>query len=366
MIELLISVVVLAALGGILALLLVVAEAFIANYGECQITINDQRKETVQGGSSLLSSLMSKKIFIPSACGGRGTCAYCKVRVKEGGGPVLPFEEPYLSPKERELGVRLSCQVKVRQDISIEIPEELFNIREYRANVAGILDLTYDIKEVRLALVDPPKIKFRAGQYIQLRAPKYEGNKEETYRAYSMSSPPKQDNMVETVIRLVPNGICTTWVFKYMKEGDEVLLNGPYGEFFLRPTDSKLVFVAGGSGFAPFRAMLLEQGEEINRRGTRFFFGARAVKDLFYMDLMHDLEQKHRNFKFIPALSQPDPADKWEGEQGLITEVLDRHIQDAANTEFYLCGSPGMIDACLKVIHSKGAKDDVIFFDKFA
>jgi Na+-transporting NADH:ubiquinone oxidoreductase subunit F len=366
MAELLLSILVLAALGGVLALLLVIADAVIANYGECRITINQERKETVQGGASLLSSLMSKKIFIPSACGGRGTCAYCKVKVKEGGGPLLPFEEPYLSPKEREQGIRLSCQVKVRSDMAIEIPEELFNIREYRATVDKITDLTYDIKGIRFKLIEPDSIKFRAGQYIQLRAPKYEGNKEDTYRAYSMSSPPREKNVVETVIRLVPNGICTTWVFNHMKEGDEVLMNGPYGEFFLRPTDTRIVFVAGGSGFAPFKAMLLEQGDEINRRGARFFFGARAVKDLFYTDMMKDIEKKLPNFKFLPALSQPDPDDKWEGEQGLITEVLDRHIEDAANTEFYLCGSPGMIDACLKVMHSKGAKDDVIFYDKFA
>jgi Na+-transporting NADH:ubiquinone oxidoreductase subunit F len=364
--ELLLSILVLGALGGVLALLLVIADALLANYGECRITINDQRKETVQGGASLLSSLMSKKIFIPSACGGRGTCAYCKVKVKEGGGPTLPFEEPYLSEEERAQGVRLSCQVKVRNDIAIEIPEELFNIREYRATVEKITDLTYDIKEIRLKLVEPDAIKFRAGQYIQLRTPKYEGNKEEAYRAYSMSSSPLESGVVETIIRLVPNGICTTWVFKHMKEGDEVLLNGPYGEFYLRPTDAKIIFVAGGSGFSPFKSIVLAQPDDLNRRGARFFFGARAVKDLFHTDLMKQCQEKMPNFKFLPALSQPDPDDKWEGEQGLITEVLDRHIESAENTEFYLCGSPGMIDACLKVIHSKGAGDDVIFYDKFA
>lgn len=364
--ELLRSIAILALLGGGLALLLVIADYYFSNYGECTIRINRQRELKVKGGMSLLSTLLTQKIFIPSACGGRGTCAYCKVKVLEGGGSMLPLEEPYMTPEERASSVRLSCQVKVRNDIAIEIPESLFAIREYRATVDRITDLTYDIKEVRFKLIDPPTITFKAGQYIQLRTPEYEGNKEMVYRAYSMSSTPADNGAVETIIRLVPNGICTTWVFRHMKVGDEIFLNGPYGDFRLRPSDAEVIMIAGGSGFSPMKAMILDAPEEMNRRGARFFFGARAIKDLFHLDLMREVQAKYPNIRFIPALSQPDPGDVWEGDRGLITDVLARHVPDASGKEFYLCGSPGMIDACLKVLRGKGASDNAIFYDKFS
>ena len=168
------------------------------------------------------------------------------------------------------------------------------------------------------------------------------------------------------VIRLVPRGICTTWVFEHLNEGDEVEFTGPFGEFYLSETDAEIIFIAGGSGFAPIKAILEGQPDEIDRRGAQFFFGAQAVRDLFYVDLMKEYEEAHPKFKFIPALSSPKPEDNWEGETGLITEVLDRHIEDASGKEFYLCGSPGMIDACLDVLHNKGVSDDDIFYDKFA
>ena len=363
--ELFTSILVLSALGGLLALLLVIAERYIAAYGECTITVNKERELKVEGGGSLLTSLMSRQIFIPSACGGRGTCAYCKVKVLEGGGPMLPIETPYLSPEEREAGVRLSCQVKVRHDLAIEIPEEFFNVLEYRAAVEHIRDLTYDIKELRLKLTEPKSITFKAGQYIQLETPEYEGNREPVYRAYSMSSPPSENGAIELVIRLVPNGICTTWVFKHLHEGDEVSLNGPHGDFHLRDSDRKIVFVAGGSGFAPIKAMIESSPDEINRRGARFFFGAKARRDLFYTDVMRDIQSKYGNIRFIPALSAPDPEDNWDGEKGLITEVMAQHITDGSNTEYYLCGSPGMIDACIKVIKAKEVSEERIFYDKF-
>ncbi len=366
MVELLLSVIVLSLVGGALALLLVISERYLANYGDCVINVNGKRKLTVKGGASLLTSLMGQKIFIPSACGGRGTCAYCKVTVKEGGGPILPVEEPYLTTEERKLGARLSCQVKVRNDIAIEIPEELFNIREYRAVVQRITDLTYDTKELRLKLLEPESISFKAGQYVQLETPVYEGNKEPTYRAYSMSSPPSLVGAVELIIRLVPDGICTTWVFKHLREGQDVRFTGPFGSFGVRSSDRRIVFIAGGSGYAPIKAIIQENPAEVNRRTAKFFFGAKAVKDLFHIKLMEEVHAQHPQIEFIPALSLPDPGDVWEGEKGLITEVVDRRLPDASNTEFYLCGSPGMIDACIAVLHKKGVPDDLIFFDKFA
>lgn len=367
MTELITSIVVISAMGAGFALLLVIADALFNRYGEVTIDVNGgSRKLKVRGGNSLLISLMTQKIFIPSACGGRATCAYCKVKVKDGGGPVLPMEEPYLSPTERAAGVRLSCQVKVRNDIAIEIPEELFGIRQYEAVVERITDLTYDIKEVRFKLVNPPAVSFKPGQYVQLEAPEYPGNKQAVYRAYSVSSSAQDTGALELIIRLVPNGVCTTWVFKHMKVGDRVRLNGPYGSFYLRPTDSRLVFIAGGSGFAPFKSIIESQTEEVARRGATFFFGARAVKDLFHAELMKRYTDEYPGIRFVPALSMPDATDNWPGEKGLITDVLNRRVPDASNTEFYLCGSPGMIDACIKVLHAKSVPDSVIFFDKFA
>ena len=358
------SIAVLSAMAALLALLLVIADAWIGNYGECMITINGQKEIKVRGGQSLLAALAANRVFLPSACGGRGTCAYCKAKVLEGGGPVLPTETPLLTAEELKGNTRLSCQVKVRNDLRIEIPDELFNIREYRARVARITDLTHDIKEIRLELTAPETIAFKAGQYVQFRAPEYPGNKAAVYRAYSVASAPSDNRAVELVIRKVPGGICTTYVFEHLKEGDDVVFNGPYGDFTLRSSDAEIVFAAGGSGFAPIRAMLLDNPEELNRRGARYFFGAKEDRDLFYLDMMKDVTEKHANVKFIPILSKP--PDGWEGETGLITHVLEKQLDDAAGKEFYLCGSPGMIDACVKVFTKKGASENVIFYDKFA
>jgi len=358
------SVAFLSLMAGVLALLLVIAEAHISNYGECKIVVNDEKEIAIAGGQSLLASLAARGIFLPSACGGRGTCAYCKAKVLEGGGPLLPTEEPYLTDDERKENVRLACQVKVRNDLKIDIPEELFNIREYRARVARIADLTYDIKELRLELTRPETIKFKAGQYVQLRAPKYPGNNQEAYRAYSVASPPSDNRAIELVIRKVPGGVCTTYVFEHLKEGDEVVFNGPYGEFTLCASDAQVVLVAGGSGFAPIRAMLLDNPEELERRNARFFFGANEKRDLFYTDLMKDITEKHPGIEFIPVLSRP--SNGWDGETGLITQALERRLENADGKEFYLCGSPGMIDACVAIFTKKGASDDAIFYDKFA
>jgi Na+-transporting NADH:ubiquinone oxidoreductase subunit F len=363
---LLTSIVFLCAMAGGLALVLVLADMTLANYGECTITVNEEQDITVAGGGTLLASLTDNKIFIPSACGGRGTCAYCKVKVDRGGGPILPMEEPYLTPEEVRENVRLSCQVKVREDMEISIPEELFKVKEFRARVASLKDLTHDIKELRLELIEPDRISFKAGQYLQLQTTPYAKVKESVSRAYSMSSPPQQSDSVELVIRLVPDGICTTWVFEHLNEGDEVSFSGPYGDFYLRETDAEMIFVAGGSGFAPIKSILEGRPEEVDRRGARFFFGACTRKDLFYMDHMAEYAKDHPNFEFVPALSEPTDEDRWEGETGLITEVLDRRIDDPAGKEYYLCGSPGMINACIKVFESKRVPQDKIFFDSFA
>ena len=355
--------------GGIcsaLAALLVLAERYLVHYGPCTIDVNDgARRLDVQGGKTLLASLMEQGIFIPSACGGRGTCAYCKLKVTQGGGPIVPTEEPLLTDEEKASNVRLSCQIKVRSDIAVDIPEELFLVREYTGVVERIRDLTHDMKELRIRLTEPDTIEFVPGRYVQLETPAYGHVPEPIYRAYSVASPPSDDRAIELIIRLAPGGICTTWVFTILKEGDEVRLNGPYGEFGLTDSDKPMVWIAGGSGMAPFWSMARHMVERGIQRPCTYFFGALARHDLFFVEEFRQIEQQLPNFQFVPALSAAAADDRWDGKTGLITDVLDRHVADGSATEFYLCGSGGMIDAAAKVILSKGATEEQIFYDKF-
>ena len=349
-----------------LAVLMVVADATIANYGEVKISVNDEKEYVVQGGKPLLVALRDQQLFIPSACGGRGSCGLCKVKVHSGAGDILPTELPWLDDQERATSVRLACQLKVKQDFTIEIPAELFNVRQFETEVVSIKDLTYDIKEVTFRLIDPADIEFKAGQYVQIEVPGYELVDEPVYRAYSVASAPGSNRSVELEIRLVPDGICTTFVHKYLKEGDRVTLNGPYGDFFLRESDRDIIFIAGGSGMAPVKSILLNMIDKGVERKTQYFFGGKAMKDLFLLDEMKSCETKLPNFEFIPALSEPDPDDDWTGQTGLITEVVDRLVKRADEKEAYLCGSPNMIDACVEVLLQKGVTEDRIFYDKFA
>lgn len=365
--EFVMAVGVLAGICGLLAALLVVADRKLNDYGVCRITINDGARELdVSGGASLLSTLVSERIFIPSACGGGGSCGLCKLKILEGGGPVLATEEPHLSKEERASNVRLSCQIKIRNDLRIEIPDAYFKIREFRGRVEKMTPLTHDIKLVRIALLDPPEMTFEPGAYVQLQAPVYEKSPESVYRAYSVAGDPLDRTHVDLIIRLVPNGICTTWVFQYLKEGDEVTLNGPHGEFRLKNTDAEKIFIAGGSGMAPFRSMLLHMQAEKRNFPCRYFFGAVGKRDMFYLDEMAAFERALPNFRFVPGLSKPVPEDNWTGETGLITDIVDRHYPDCHDKEGYLCGSPGMIDACIKVLTKNGMPASNIFYDKFA
>ncbi len=365
-VTLLISVLIISAIAAALALLLVIAEFFFANYGECALTINNEKNVTVQGGSSLLSSLSSQKIFISSACGGKGTCGLCKVKVLDGAGPLLPTEEPYLDKKEIEAHIRLSCQVKVRNNLKIEIPEELFNIREYNCKCEEIRDLTHDIKLFRFKLVEPPDINYIPGQYMQLLAPAYEKSKEEVYRAYSIASNPSDKNIVDFIIRLVPGGICTTYCFEYLKTGNDVKMNGPYGKFRLTDTDTEMIWIAGGSGMAPFVSFLHHMKNTNNRRKVTFYFGANKVKELFLLNEMKLFEKDLPNFKFVPVIYKPDEDERWDKDTGLVTEAVGRRNENLANIEGYLCGSPGMIDASIKVLKQLGMNEEKIYYDKFA
>ncbi|MFP4105519.1 MAG: NADH:ubiquinone reductase (Na(+)-transporting) subunit F [Phycisphaerae bacterium] len=353
----------------VLAGLLVVAERYLVNYGQCTVDVNDgAEKFEVRGGNSLLMTLRNQGIYIPSACGGKGTCAYCKVKIPPdgGGGPVAPTEEPLLTEQELKDNWRISCQCKVREDVRLYIPEELLYVKEFEGVLERVRDLTHDIKELRIKLTEPPEIDFVAGQYIQLEAPPYAKNPESVFRAYSVSSNPSEKDHVELIVRLVPGGICTTYVFEHLKEGDPVRFTGPYGEFRLTDNDRPMVWIAGGSGMAPFWAMVRMMKEKGIERDTTYFFGAVQKRDMFYVEELRALEKELPWFHYKPALSGDLSGQEWDGETGLITEVVDRHIEDGKNLEGYLCGSPGMIDASIQVLRDKGIPESQIFYDKFA
>jgi Na+-transporting NADH:ubiquinone oxidoreductase subunit F len=360
------SVLIISTIGAGLALLLVFAERYILDYGECEITVNTDKKVRLQGGTTLLDALTREKIFIPSACGGRGSCGYCKVKVLEGAGPLLPTEEPYLEKEEREAGVRLSCQVKVRNDIRIEIPEELLSVRQYDTVCIDIRELTYDTRQFRFQLKDPDLMPFIPGQYVQILAPEYEDSPEEVFRAYSLSSDRTDEGFIELIIRQVPNGICTSYLFDHLQEGDPVQINGPYGQFRMTDTDAPMVFIAGGSGMAPIKCILHQMVNIGSTREATYFFGVNTLRDLYMAEEMRAFEEKLPNFRFLPVVAQPEEGSNWQGETGLVTESLGRNIKDTSSYEAYLCGSPGMIDATVKVLTAGGMSLENIFYDKFS
>ena len=366
MAEILLSLVALSCLGAGLAFLLEVADSYLGFYGECHIDINAGEKElTVQGGGTLLSTLMEQGIFIPSACGGRGSCGYCKVKVHEGGGPLLPTETPWLVPEEVEGDIRISCQVKVREDMDIEIPPELFLIKEFRSRVEGLRDLTHEMKELRLRLIEPDAIPFKAGQYIQFQVPEYEQCPESVYRAYSIASAAHELTNITLVVTKVPEGLATTFIHEVLREGDEISINGPYGEFYLSDSEREIFFVATGSGLAPIISMLYQMAEEENPRRATLVFGARHKKDLFYVKEIEALEQRIPHLEVIFTLSRPQEEDRWDGEQGRVTNVLEKIMKNGESKEAYLCGNPAMVESCQELLVKKGIPQELIFFDKF-
>lgn len=340
-------------------------EPAVASPGQVRILINGDREVMVDGGISLLKALKDRQILIPSACGGRGMCGMCRVKVLDGGGNPQPPELNVLSPRELKEQVRLSCQVMVNQPMRIEILPKVFKARQFRTRVIGLRDLTYDIKEVTLQLPAGEELEFKAGQFVQFKAPPYALTDEAVYRAYSIASSPSVRDRIELEIRLMPNGICTTYVHQYLKLGDEVIIKGPYGDFYLNESDREMICVAGGSGMAPMKSILLRMSEQGSTRRIRYYFGARTVRDLFLVEEMRALEKTLPDFRFIPALSTEEPGAGWTGETGLITEVIDRQVASVENAEAYLCGSPGLVRACLAVLRKKGMPEERIYYDNF-
>ena len=347
-----------------LAVLLTVAERLLINYGICAIDINaSETTLEVEGGQSLLSGLMESKIFIPSACGGRGSCGHCKITVLDGAGPILPTETPYLSRSEIRSNVRLACQVKIREDLRVTIPEDLLNVQMFSATVASTQVMTHDIKEIRFSLNEPTEITQRPGQYVQVQAPSPDGP---VFRAYSISSPSHEPTVVDLVVRLVPGGIGSTYLHN-LNVDDPVIFTGPYGEFHLdEDPDTEIVCVGGGCGIAPMKNIIYTLYERWPDRKCSLFFGCRTTADVFYLDEFKELAVKHPNFKVIYALSDPiGPEETWDGETGFIHLSVDKHLEAGMKRQAFLCGPPPMIEAVTHVLEEKGLVEEDIFYDKF-
>lgn len=403
-----------------LVAILLLAQAKLVPSGNVSIVINgdEANAKLVPVGSSLLSTLASEKIFLPSACGGGGTCAMCRCVVESGGGDVLPTETGHLSRTEQKEHVRLACQVKVKQDMHIQIPDEIFGIKKWECEVVSNYNVATFIKEFVVKLPEGEFLNFESGGYIQIDVPTCEvdfktmdispspkestdkdkfksewdkfklwdlkmKNDEEIFRAYSMANHPAEGNIIMLNIRIatppwdkstnnwmdVNPGICSSYVFS-KKPGDKVTISGPYGEFHINPTPREMVYIGGGAGMAPLRSHIfhLFHTQKTNRKVT-YWYGGRSVKELFYTEDFRKIEAEFPNFKYNIALSDPQPEDNWQGYVGFIHKVLyDQYLSKQAEPdeiEYYLCGPPMMNAAVLKMLDDLGVPSENIRFDDF-
>ncbi len=331
------------------------------------IIVNDgARGASVEAGRPLLFGLMSNGIYIPSACGGKGSCGQCRVCVKGDALAYTDAERSLVAESDRRFGIHLSCQVKVQRDLSIEVPWKHFAARQYAARVTGVRDLTWEIKEVTLQ--PESQLPFAAGQYIQLFLPGTESAPEPQYRAYSMASSPSSPRQLTLMVRRNPDGVVSPYVCDRLRAGDELAIRGPFGDFCLHDGAREALFIAGGSGLAPIRSMLLSMAEKARQgaplRAATLYFSGRSRRDLFLLEELAALQSVLR-FRFIPVLTNPLPDEPWEGERGGMPAVLNRRLDRLDDHEAYLCGSTGMIDACLRVLQAKGLPGELVFFDKF-
>jgi Na+-transporting NADH:ubiquinone oxidoreductase subunit F len=332
-----------------------------------RIVVNDgARKFPAEPGRPLLFSLMANRVLIPSACGGKASCGQCRVRILSGAGGHIKEERALLSGKEMARGVHLACQVRVHGEVRLALPEGYLQARQYTTTVSSIRDLVPGMREVLLEVGSPGPMTFTAGQYIQFLLPGTEDAWEPVSRAYSIASAPSSSNRLTLVFGRVPQGLTTGYVFDRLAVGDEVKVNGPFGEFFLRESENEIILVAGGSGVAPVRGMLLDMAEKRIGRRVTFFFAARTPRDLFYQDDMRRLEEVLPRFRCVPVITNPRPQDDWQGEKGGIASALHRLLPALDHHEAYLCGSPGMIDASIGALRGRGMPGDRIFFDKFS
>ena len=354
------ALIVLGGLSAAITLLLLIDNRIFCNYGTCVIQINEEEPISIEGGCSLLDALYENKIFIPSACGGQGTCGFCKCDVLEGGGPLLPTEEPYLTRKEKKKGTRLACQVKVKEDLTLRVREDFLNVQEFRAEVIQKEMKTSDTVEIHFKLLEPTEIKSKPGQYVQINVP---DQKERVCRAYSICSKPSDKDKVELLVRLIPDGIGSGYVHN-LNVGDEVTLTGPYGDYEL-DLDAELICVGGGVGMAPMRSILRHLAEVNPQQKCWLFFGARTTDDSMYYEEFMELAKSMPNFKVIYAMSEPENCPDWTGETGFIHLSVDKHIGTEGNRQAFLCGPPLMIEAVMKTLKDKGLPEDNVFYDEF-
>ena len=390
----------------LLVILILIAKSKLVPSGEVKIVINDESKYTysVPMGAKLLNALADQEIYVPSACGGGGTCGQCKVMVREGGGSLLPTEASIITRKEVREGYRLSCQLAVKDNLKLVIPQEIFDVRKWECTVRSNHNVATFIKELVLELPKGEDVNFRAGGYIQIEAPphtvryrdfqiekEYQPDwdrhqmwryvskvDEEIFRAYSMANYPDEKGIIKLNIRIaspppdlpkVPPGQMSSYLFS-LKPGDRVVITGPYGEFFARETDNEMVFVGGGAGMAPMRSHIFDQLKRLHsNRKISYWYGARSLREVFYAEEFDALEKKYQNFSWHLALSEPLPEDHWSGYTGFIHQVLyDEYLKNhpaPEDCEYYLCGPPLMNSAVLNMLDDLGVEPENILFDDF-
>lgn len=389
-----------------LVLVLMVARKRLVNSAEVTILINDDPDKALKtpAGSTLLNILGSNKIFIPSACGGKGSCGVCKVHVHEGGGAMLPTEEGHISRGEAREGVRLACQVKVKSDMSIEVEPEVFSVKKWECTVRSNHNVATFIKEFIIDLPEGESVPFRAGGYIQIECPPHVANYkdfdiEEEYRgdwdkfdmwrfvskvddtvtrAYSMANYPEEYGMVMLNVRIasppprqpdVPPGKMSSYIFS-CKPGDKVTISGPFGEFFAKETDNEMVFIGGGAGMAPMRSHIFDQFKRLRTtRKVSFWYGARSLREAFYVDHFDKIAEEFENFEWHLALSDALPEDNWKGYTGFIHQVvLENYLKDhpsPEDVEYYMCGPPMMNSAVINMLENLGVEPENILLDDF-
>ena len=381
------------------------ATRILVSSGNINIQINDDpdRALTTTTGGKLLQTLASQNLFLSSACGGKGTCSQCKCKVLKGGGDILPTEESYFTNKEKKEGYRLACQVPVKNDLEILIPDEVFGARKWECEVISNDNVATFIKELVLKLPKGEEVNFRAGGYVQMEIPPYSVNfndfdiekkyhkdlekfnfwgnsssvKDTVIRAYSMANYPEEKGIMKFNVRIevpppgtdFPPGEMTSYLFS-LKPKDKLTIFGPFGDFFANETNAEMIFIGGGAGMAPMRSHIFDQLLRINTdRKITFFYGARSLSEMFYAEEYDELQDKFDNFNWHVALSDPQPEDNWEGSKGFIHQVIhDEYLADhkaPEDCEYYMCGPPLMMDACFKMLDDLGVEEDSIKFDDF-
>ncbi len=390
----------------LLVVFILIARSWLIPSGEIKLNINKNKEKslTVDPGGKLLNVLGNHDIFIPSACGGGGTCGQCRVKVIAGGGDLLPTETAHITKRDAKEGYRLSCQLSVKQDLDLELPAEIFSIRKWQCRVRSNESCSTFIKELVLELPEGEDLDFRAGGYIQIDAPphvveyktmdiakEYRGDwdkynlwqyrsevDEPIMRAYSMANYPDEKGIIMLNVRVcppppavpeAPPGQMSSFIFN-LKPGDTVMISGPYGEFFAKDTDAEMVFIGGGAGMAPMRSHIFDQLKRLHsKRKISFWYGARSLREAFYVEEFNELAEKFDNFSWKLVLSDPLPEDNWTGPKGFVHQYLyDNYLADhpaPEDCEYYMCGPPMMNKAATEMLYNLGVEYENIMFDDF-